>query len=92
MHERRDLIDIYADILREIDRGGKKTHIVYKANLNFNRCKRYMAGLFKGGLVKIKSSSPSAWAVTDQGYDFLRKYEALRKMCPKGEEIEHGIP
>lgn len=92
IERRRDTIDIYADILRAIARGCKRTHIVYKANLNFNRCKRHMADLFKGELVEIKSSSPSTWEVTDKGREFLEKYEELMKMCPRPEVLKHGLP
>ena len=76
--KRRGLIDIYADILNAIDDGVCRTRIVYKANLNFNRCKRYMDDLFRGGLVKAQTNSPSTWAVTKRGYEFLKKHRELR--------------
>ncbi len=91
MAEKRTLLDIYADILSAIDDGRNKTNIVYKANLNFNRCRRYMNSLIKGGLIKIQTNSPSAWAVTDRGHDFLENYRELRtilsiQQIPKNEE------
>lgn len=77
---RRSLIDIYADILDAIDDGSCKTNIVYKANLNFNRCRRYMDGLVKSGLVQIQTNSPLSWAVTEKGHEFLKKHRGLRKL------------
>ncbi len=76
--KRRGLIDIYADILSAIDRGACRTHIVYRANLNFNRCKRYISDLSKGGLIKIQTNSPSTWTVTNRGHEFLKKHRELR--------------
>ena len=76
--KRRGLIDIYADILSAIDDGFCKTRIVYKANLNFNRCKRYINDLARGGLVKVQTTSPSTWAVTERGYELLKKHKELK--------------
>jgi len=76
--KRRGLIDIYADILNAIDHGACKTHIVYRANLNFNRCKRYVSDLVKGGLIKVQTNSPSTWVVTNRGHEFLNKHRELR--------------
>lgn len=76
--KRRGLIDIYADILDAIDDGAYKTHIVYRANLNFGWCRRYIGDLANGGLVKVQTNSPSNWAVTDRGREFLKKHGGLR--------------
>ena len=76
--KRRGLIDIYVDILNAINDGACRTHIVYRANLNFNRCKRYMDDLASGGLVKIQHRSPSTWAITKRGYEFLKKHGELK--------------
>ena len=78
MKERRNLIDIYADILKIIQDGARKTHIVYRANLNFTRCKRYMGELHKSGFVKKRSNSPPAWEVTERGHEFLKKHKELK--------------
>ena len=83
---RRGLFDIYADILRAIGDGCVKTRIVYRANLNFIRCNRHVSGLFKRELVKVKTNSPSGWAITSRGYEFLRKYEELKNFFLGEEE------
>lgn len=71
------------DILKALHDKKIKTHIVYKANLNFNRAKQYLNELHGYGLVKITSNSPSCWAVTDQGYEFLKAFENLMNLCKK---------
>lgn len=32
------------------------------------------------GLIKIKTSSPLAWVVTEKGREFLKKYEDFREL------------
>ncbi|GAH93103.1 unnamed protein product [marine sediment metagenome] len=81
--KRRGLIDVYADLLDAIEDGVCKTNIVYKANLNFDRCKRYIDNLAKCGLVKAQTNSPSNWAVTDRGREFLKKHGELRELLPR---------
>ena len=76
--KRRGLIDIYADILNAIDDGACRTRIVYKANLNFSRCKQYIRDLAKGGLIKVQTNSPSTWAVTDRGHELLKRHRELK--------------
>lgn len=75
---RRDLTTIYVDILRAIELGARKSHIVYKANLNFCRCRRYLDDLLGMELIKIKTHSPPTWTITERGLEFLKKYGELR--------------
>lgn len=87
MTGRRCILDIYADILRVISIGGNKTDIVYKANLNFQRCKEYMVGLVGRGLVRTQNNSTHPWAITAKGSDYLVNYNALRKILPLDGQI-----
>lgn len=77
---RRCRTDVYADILNAIDRGACKTHIVYRANLNFGRCKQRMTELRRAGLIEVRTHSPPSWAITDRGREFLKKCEEIRKL------------
>lgn len=74
---RRGVIDTYADILRAVHDGASKTRIVYRANLNYSRCRRHIGNLAKGGLVKVQNGSPSSWAATDRGREFLQRHREL---------------
>lgn len=81
---RRDPISLYADILRAIGSGARKSRIVYRANLNFGRCKRYLGDLHRMGLIEVKTRSPPTWAVTEKGREFLEKYgEFKRFLLPR---------
>ena len=81
--KRRSLIDVYADILDAIDDGLCKTKVVYRANLNYDRYKRHVKNLAKGGLVKVQTNSPSTWAVTERGREFLKKRRELGGFFPR---------
>ena len=48
---RRNDIDICADILKIARVGAKKTHLVYKANLNFEIVKKYLIRLSENRLI-----------------------------------------
>ncbi|MCK4698004.1 MAG: transcriptional regulator [Dehalococcoidia bacterium] len=71
---RRNDLDICADILRATRNGAKKTHIVYKANLNFNMIKRYLKRLMGGSLLTLADGHYTA---TDRGLSWLSRYEDL---------------
>lgn len=74
MNRRNDL-DICADILQVSQGGAKKTHIVYGANLNFNIVKKYLQRLIENGFLS-KTEGPS-FVTTEKGYRFLEQYRTL---------------
>ena len=61
---RRNDLDICADLLKVTMNGAKKTHMVYKANLNFNIVKKYIKRLSDNG----------HFFTTDKGSRFLARY------------------
>jgi len=71
---RRNNLDICADILRATRNGAKKTHIVYKTNLNFNMVKRYFERLIDGGLLSL---ADGYYTTTNRGLSWLSRYEEL---------------
>ena len=72
---RRNNLDIYADILNAARGGAKKTHIVYKANLNFKIVKKYLKSLREKEL--IQNCDNGYYVTTPKGIQFLEKYEEL---------------
>ncbi|KXA88835.1 hypothetical protein AKJ57_06250 [candidate division MSBL1 archaeon SCGC-AAA259A05] len=80
---RRSRLDIYASVLRAVKDASRKTHIVYEAKLNFKRCQEYLSELKENGLVKIESQSPLTWVITEDGEQFLDKYEQVRELIPR---------
>jgi predicted transcriptional regulator len=71
---KRNNLDICADILRVSRGGAKKTHLVYKANLNFNIVKKYISGLTESGLLE---KSGERFYVTEEGKLFIDRYDKL---------------
>lgn len=71
---KRNNLDICADILRVSQGGAKKTHLVYKANLNFNIVKKYISGLTESGLLE---KSGERFYVTEEGKLFIERYDKL---------------
>ena len=51
---RRSRTQVIIDILAEASEGANKTRIMYRANLNFLRFKRYLSELLDKGLIVEK--------------------------------------
>jgi predicted transcriptional regulator len=78
---RRNDIDICADILKVARVGAKKTHLVYKANLNFEIVKKYLSRLSENRLI---SSENGHYITTEEGMKFLDSYQEFTGMYLKG--------
>ncbi len=75
---KRDPLDIVANILQIINKGGKrKTHIMYGANLNWRQLNSYLKFLIVRGL--IVQDKGSTYHITQKGKKFLRAYKALKE-------------
>ncbi|KON29659.1 hypothetical protein AC482_05960 [miscellaneous Crenarchaeota group-15 archaeon DG-45] len=72
---RRNDLDICADILQVALSGAKKTHIVYKANLNFNIAKKYLRSLIDKG--HLQPVDGGYYITTTKGVRFLEQYREL---------------
>ncbi len=72
---RRSGLDICADILEIARMGAKKTHIVYKANLNFRIVERYLRWLMERGL--LEREGDRLYVTTEEGLRFLERYREL---------------
>jgi len=78
---RRNDIDICADILKVARSGAKKTHLVYKANLNFEIVKKYLSRLSENRLI---SSENGHYITTEEGVKFLDSYQEFASMYLRG--------
>ena len=86
---RRNDLDICADILVAAKNGAKKTHIVYRANLNFRIVKSYLRRLLEIGLLRF-SSDNRLFVTTEEGFNFLRRYNDLK--TPLAGSEQQAIP
>ena len=76
--QRRDKLKIYGDLLSMLnaERGGEKiilTRIQVKANVPFDRLKKYLSDLNDLGLIE-KEDTP---ILTEKGKQYLREYEEV---------------
>jgi len=75
---------IMADILRAIRRDGeaKITHILYKANLSYDRLVRYLDQLHESGLIeKIEEEERTFFKITPKGERFLSEFRRIEEFA-----------
>jgi predicted transcriptional regulator len=78
MPTKRGSLEIYAAILAVAKNGAKKSHIVYKANLNFEQGQRYLDQLTSYGLIQGPTSREHAFHTTTKGLEFIKRFEGLK--------------
>ncbi|GIU71761.1 MAG: hypothetical protein KatS3mg003_1240 [Candidatus Nitrosocaldaceae archaeon] len=66
---KRDRLDIMLNILEITKEPIKKTHILYRANINHQQLTKYLAMLEELGM--ITESNNSEYVITDKGRMFL---------------------
>lgn len=81
--KRRSDIEISADILKVAMNGAKKSHIVYRANLNFDVVKRYLKRLNDAGLINLPSIENRLFKTTPKGREYINQYEHLNTYIPR---------
>ena len=76
---RRSRTEVIMDILAEASHGANKTRIMYRANLNFLRFKKYFSELLDKGLIAEVNNPTSGnviYTTTEEGKALL---EVLKK-------------
>ena len=76
--ERRGRLEIIADILSVAMEEAKKTEIVYRANLNFERAGKYLPYLEEKGLIENENMGRE-YKTTEKGREFLRDYQKMKE-------------
>jgi len=80
MSGKRSDIEISADILKVAMDGAKKSHIVYKANLNFQLGKKYLDRLMNAGLIAGSNNGSRLFLTTDKGMKYIKHFEDLKEL------------
>lgn len=82
-HERRSQLQIYADILKLIQkRGGlvKPTHILYGANLSHARLTKHISWLLEKNLImEDMSSGHKLYKLTPKGKAFIDEFKKIEE-------------
>lgn len=78
MTRRRSDIEISAAILRVARGGARKSHIVYKANLNFKTIRTYLDRLRDSGLISGPMEGKRLYWTTEKGIEYLSHFEGFQ--------------
>jgi predicted transcriptional regulator len=81
MSRKRSNIEISADILKVAIDGAKKSHLVYRANLNFSIIKDYLKDLSSSGLLTIPGNGSKLYTTTDKGIEFINYMNSLKQFA-----------
>jgi len=79
---KRSDMEISAAILHVALNGAKKSHIVFKANLNFQLGKKYLARLINAGLIVGPNNGSKVFSTTDKGVEYLKYVEGFKQFMP----------
>ena len=77
---RRSEQDIIVTILEAAKEGSRRTHIVYKANLNHELLKRYLNSLMSKGFIALVEERRGIYKTTSKGLEFIEKHRELMEM------------
>ena len=75
--KRRSTFQILVEILKIGQNGVKKSHIVYRANLNFNTFNKYLESLKTAGLMIGPTSGNRFYKTTEKGIKYLNNFETF---------------
>ena len=82
MSGKRSDMEISADILQVALNGAKKSHIVYKANLNFQLARKYLDLLIHSGLIVGPDNGSRVFLTTDKGIEYIKYFEGFKHFMP----------
>jgi predicted transcriptional regulator len=74
-------MEISADILKVAIGGARKSHLVYRANLNFAIIKDYLKDLSSSGLLLHPSNGNKLYTTTEKGIEFINYMNGLKQFA-----------
>jgi predicted transcriptional regulator len=79
MSRKRSNFEISADILKVAMGGARKSHIVYKANLNFEIVKSYLKELTSSGLLQSPDQGNKLFTTTEKGIEYIKYLDGMKQ-------------
>lgn len=93
---KRSKLETHVKILKVLAQKSplKLTHIMYKANVNYNVLKEYLNFLTKKGVVeeRVIDGNRMVYSITQQGVTVLKYVRELNQVLPIAEEDISNIP
>ena len=77
--KKRSRNEIFVDILEVAKNGAKKSHIVYRANLNFEIVKDYLNALRNSDLIEFAESRQQVFRTTEKGTEYIKHFNAFKE-------------
>jgi len=86
---RRSKMEIYLDILRVTSEGNSKpTHIMYRANLSWERLKKYLVFLDNQDLItSAERSDGIRYGITEKGREVLKYFRKIEGMLYQKRKV-----
>lgn len=84
---RRDKLDIILRILAIGNSPVKKTHILYKAGINFYQLSRYLDLLLKTGMIEQINEPYVAFRTTEKGRVMMNLFSAIEIEVPESRSF-----
>ena len=79
LSKKRSRAEILADILEVAKNGAKKSHIVYRANLNFKIVNDYLKALRNSGLIDFPDGRQQVFITTEKGTEYIKHFNAFKE-------------
>ncbi len=76
---KRDVVDIFAEILELCKQPTAKTRIMYKTYTSYASVSKFLNSLQKIEMLKFNDSGKK-YETTEKGFAFLKKYSELQKI------------
>src|SRR5713226_9562406 len=81
----RSSTEIIDTMLRSIESGATKTHIMFKAYMSYGQLKEYLKLLQERDLISYEQSS-QLFHITEKGLLFMNAFEMISELVPRTEE------
>jgi predicted transcriptional regulator len=81
----RSKIEIINSMLRSINSGATKTHIMYRAYMSYSQLTEYLELLQDRRLIVYDAQS-QLYGLTEKGLKFMNAYERIHELVPTPEE------
>jgi predicted transcriptional regulator len=84
----RHRISIIADIVKATEKFGKKTRIMYFANLSYKLLQKYLDETINAGFINTNNNS---YEVTEKGRAFLKKYKSYNRRYSRVQKTHQNL-
>ena len=89
---RRDRLNIVAEIINIARKGSPKTRIMYKANMSFAAVNDYLPFLLKTSLItQASDGKKTIYKSTEKGMTLLNLYSQLTELISENDHFEGNL-